>query len=176
MMIINVSDISAPEYRTAVSSHQLLTFTCPAFKPIESRDNLALVCVCLVTRGRAVQGGGESSGWRVVQGRVGQGGDPGESSCYRSYLIVRISSVRTLYPPMQQHCRPNPITDVNCSFRTGGAFIIMTSIHAKLLICWDVTHQPTLQIRSFSATSIHRAHCVLCIDRLNKQTIGKQKY
>ena len=56
-MILNVSDISAAECRTAFSSSQLLTFTCLACKPNEFRDNLALVCVCLVTRGWANHGG-----------------------------------------------------------------------------------------------------------------------
>ena len=63
-MILNVSDISvADEYRAAVSSRQLLTFTCPN----ESRDNLALVCVCLYQGGGRVVQVGEA----LTRGRTG---------------------------------------------------------------------------------------------------------
>ena len=75
-MIFNVSDISAAEYQTAVSSRQLLTFMCLMCKPNESMDNLALVCVCLVTRGRVVQGGANRLGGgesELTTGRVVRG-------------------------------------------------------------------------------------------------------
>ena len=86
-MILNVSDISAAEKPDC----SLFTSIANVYgmHPNESTDNLALVCVCLVTRGRVVQAGGKSSEGRVNHGASRLGGEPSRGRIDQGRVVQR---------------------------------------------------------------------------------------